>query len=163
MFPVYRTSQHVRRTVTALIAILVLSVLSPVSLQAKKKKPVPATTTKEEPKVQVDVSKLVWPEPPNLPRIRYTSYFAGMKFENTSEDKKPKQSWMDRLAGGQTQDEKVASKKFPYQMLGPYGMAIDSKNRLYVADQKVGAVFVFNTDTRDTELIRNGFEAHFAP
>ena len=162
MFPVYRTSQHVCRTVTALIAILVLSVLSPVSLHAKKKKPVPAKTTKEELKVQVDTTKLVWPEPPSLPRIRYTSYFAGMKLEYTTEDKKPKQSWMDRLAGGQTQDEKLSSKKFPYQMLGPYGMAVDSKNRLYVADQKVGAVFVFNTETRDTELIRNGFEAHFA-
>src|SRR5437660_10872835 len=69
---------------------------------------------------------------------------------------------MDRLAGGQTQDEKVASKNFPFQMLGPYGMAVDSKNRLYVADQKVGAVFVFNTETRDTEVLRNGFEAHFA-
>ena len=162
MFPIYRSSQHTCRTVTALIATLVLSMLSPVLMQAKKKKPVPDKTTKEEMKVQVDTSKLVWPEPPNLPRIRYTSYFAGMKFENTSEDKKPKQGWMDRLAGGQTQDEKVASKKFPFQMLGPYGMAVDSKNRLYVADQKVGAVFVFNTETRDTQLIRNGFEAHFA-
>jgi len=42
MIPGYRTSQHACRTVTALIAILVLSVLSPVSLHAKKKKPVPA-------------------------------------------------------------------------------------------------------------------------
>jgi len=30
-----------------------------------------------------------------------------------------------------------------------------------VADQKVGAVFIFNTDTRDVQLIRNGYEAHF--
>ncbi len=149
------------RTVTALIAILLFALLSPIGLQAKKKKPVP-TTPKAEARPQVDVSKLVWPEPPNLPRIRYTSYFAGMKIEYSQEGKKPKQSWMDRLAGGQTQDEKVANRNFPFQLLGPYGMAVDSKNRLYVADQKVGAVFVFNTETRDTELIRNGFDAHFA-
>ena len=40
-------------------------------------------------------------------------------------------------------------------------MSVDSKGRLYVADQKVGAIFIFNTETKDTELIRNGFEAHF--
>ena len=162
MFTVPLSPRLASKTIVALIAILVLVVMIPASVQAKKKKPAADSKVKEELKVPVDTSKLVWPEPPNLPRIRYTNYFAGMKFETTTEDKKPKQSWMDRLAGAQSQDEKVANKKFPYQMLGPYGMAIDSKNRLYVADQKVGAVFVFNTETRDTELIRNGFEAHFA-
>ena len=39
-------------------------------------------------------------------------------------------------------------------------MAVDSKGDLYVADQKVGAIFIFNTETHDTTLIRNGFEAH---
>src|SRR6185503_9721119 len=29
------------------------------------------------------------------------------------------------------------------------------------ADQRVGAVFIFNTETQDTQMIRNGFEAHF--
>ncbi len=162
MSHVHPFSARACRTVTTLIMMLALFLFSPLAL-AKKKKPPTAVKDKQEPKVQVDTTKLVWPEPPNLPRIRYTNYFAGMKFEATNEEnKKPKQSWMDRLAGGQTQDEKVSSKNFPFQMLGPYGMAVDSKNRLYVADQKVGAVFVFNTETRDTELIRNGFEAHFA-
>lgn len=161
MLHVHPFSARDSRTVTALIAIVVLFLFSPLG-EAKKKKPAPITA-KQEPKVQVDTTKLVWPEPPNLPRIRYTNYFAGMKFETTTEEnKKPKQSWMDRLAGGQTQDEKVTAKNFPFQLLGPYGMATDSKNRLYVADQKVGAIFVFNTETRETELIRNGFEAHFA-
>jgi DNA-binding beta-propeller fold protein YncE len=158
MFNVHPTSIRRCKTAMALIAVLVLALVSPVAVQAKKKKPVP--TQKAEVKTQVDVSKLVWPEPPNLPRVRYTNYFAGMKIEY-NENKKPKASWMDRLAGGQTQDEKAANKDFPFQLLGPYGMAIDSKNRLYVADQKVGAVFVFNTETREAEMIRNGFEAHF--
>ena len=29
-----------------------------------------------------------------------------------------------------------------------------------VADQRVGAVFIFNTETRDVQMIRNGIEAH---
>ena len=160
MFNVHPTSVRGSRTAIALAVVLVLTLATPVAVQAKRKKPAP-TTQKAEPKPQVDTSKLVWPEPPNLPRIRYTSYFAGMKLDYSAETKKPKATWMDRLAGAQSQDEKVTAKNFPYQMLGPYGMAVDAKNQLYVADQKVGAVFVFNTETRDTQLIRNGFEAHF--
>ncbi len=50
---------------------------------------------------------------------------------------------------------------FPSRLIGPYGIAIDSKGLVYVADQSVGAVFIFNTETHDTQLIRNGYEAHF--
>jgi len=162
MSHVHPSPMRAGRTVTALIAILILALLSPAAMAEKKKKKALTTTGNAEPRPQVDTSKLVWPEPPNLPRVRYTNYFAGMKIEYTEQGKKPKQSWMDRLAGGQTQDERVGSKNFPFQLLGPYGMAVDSKNRLYVGDQKVGAVFVFNTETKETELIRNGVEAHFS-
>jgi sugar lactone lactonase YvrE len=147
------------QAILALAALLVM-LGSPLGY-AKKKKPEPPTV--QQPQApQVDLSKLVWPEPPNIARIRYANYYAGMKFDNTPASTKPKQTWMDRLAGGQSQDEKRLRKDFPFQMLGPYGMAVDSKNRLYVADQKVGAIFIFNTETRETEMIRNGFEAHFA-
>ena len=40
-------------------------------------------------------------------------------------------------------------------------MAVDSKNNLYVADQKVGAIFIFNTETREVDLIKNKEHAHF--
>jgi DNA-binding beta-propeller fold protein YncE len=68
---------------------------------------------------------------------------------------------MDRLAGGQSQTEKFNPKTFPFQLIGPYGIAIDSKGLVYVADQKVGGIFIFNTETHDTQMIRNGTEAHF--
>jgi len=68
---------------------------------------------------------------------------------------------MDRLAGGQSQAEKFNPKTFPFQLIGPYGIAIDAEGQVYVADQKVGAIFIFNPKTRDTQLIRNGYEAHF--
>ncbi len=152
------SNRHHVAVAALLIAVLVL--LSPVAVFAKKKKE--AAVQQPAPKAQIDTSKLVWPEPPNIARIKYTNYFAGMKIDYTQQAKKPKASWMDRLAGGQTQDEKRTRKDFPFQLLGPYGMAVDSKNRLYVADQKVGAIFIFNTETRETEMIRNGFEAHFA-
>ena len=69
---------------------------------------------------------------------------------------------MDRLAGSTARKREGRSlKNFPFQLIGPYGIAIDSKGLVYVADQKVGAIFIFNTETRDVQLIRNGCEAHF--
>ena len=89
-------------------------------------------------------------------------YFAGAKVDYTAQTTtKPKATWMDRLAGGQSQEEKVANKNFPFQLIGPYGIAVDSKGLVYTADQRVGAVFIFNTETRETHMIKNGFEAHF--
>ena len=86
-----------------------------------------------------------------------------MKLDTTplSEQPKQKSSWMDRLAGVQDPNNKQHLKPLPFQLLAPYGMGVNSKGELYVADQKVGAVFVFNTETRDVTLIRNGYEATF--
>ena len=157
---------RVRMAAIFLLSAWGLTLASPVALHAadKKKKQATATQKPAEKKPPQDLSKLVWPEAPNIPRVRYISYFAGMKFdkEADAQGKKVKQTWMDRLAGAQSQDEKFTVKNFPFQLLGPYGMAVDSKGRLYVADQKVGAIFIFNTETKETELIGNGIQAHFA-
>jgi DNA-binding beta-propeller fold protein YncE len=40
-------------------------------------------------------------------------------------------------------------------------MAVDSKGILYIADTKVGAIFVVNPETDDTTLIKNGSDAKF--
>ena len=158
-----------RNKITVVLALLLAWALaSPVSICASDKKKTAAPATTDQPAEivdlsKIDISKLVWPQPPSIPRVRYTTYFAGMKIDRTpaATKAKPKQTWMDRLAGGQSQQEKFNPKDFPFQLLGPYGMAVDSKGRLYVADQRVGAVFVFNTETRDVELIANGAQAHF--
>jgi DNA-binding beta-propeller fold protein YncE len=68
---------------------------------------------------------------------------------------------MDRVAGAKQEDNIDKLKTFPWQLLGPYGIAIDSKGLVYVADQKVGAIFIFNTETHDATLIKNGRDAHF--
>src|SRR5271166_4059406 len=147
-----------------LLVALALTLVSPVALHGGNKKKQAAATDQKpaEKKPQIDLTKLVWPQPPEIPRVRYTSYFAGMKIDYAAEaGKKAKQTWMDRLAGSQPVSDRVTNKNFPFQLLGPYGMSVDSKGRLYVADQKVGAIFIFNTETKDTELIRNGYEGHF--
>lgn len=89
------------------------------------------------------------------------NYFAGEKIDYTPAPQEKKQGWMDRLAGGKPKSDQFDVKTFPFQLIGPYGIAIDSKGLVYVADQKVGAVFVFSPNNRDVQIIRNGYEEHF--
>jgi DNA-binding beta-propeller fold protein YncE len=152
------------RKLPAVLLLLVLALALPHCAHAdKKKKVAPAPAPEVGPrKFPFDPTKLVWPSPPNIARVHWVDYFAGEKVDYTPPaDSKPKASWMDRLAGTQPQDEKYNPKTFPFQLIGPYGIAIDSKGLVYVADQRVGAVFIFNTENHDTQLIRNGYEAHF--
>jgi DNA-binding beta-propeller fold protein YncE len=150
------------------VAVLLVASLFPNSaLAGNKKKPAQDATAAAPTaaaKPQIDTSKLVWPEPPNIPRVRYTNYFAGMPLDYTPAAQQPKQksTWMDRLAGVQDPNNKQHLKPLPFQLLAPYGMAVNSKGELFVADQKVGAVFVFNTETKDATLIANGRDASFA-
>lgn len=155
-----------RNTLLALIVIpLAVSLLSPQPAHADKKKKKDDTTQAAPAgprKFGFDPTTLVWPAPPNIARVRWMDYFAGQKIDYTPPaTKKVKQGWMDRLAGSKPEEEKFNPKTFPFQLIGPYGIAIDSKGQVYVADQRVGAVFIFNTETRDTQMIRNGMEAHF--
>jgi len=150
-----------------LLGILVLCVIGltlplPAGAKSKKKTEAARTPAAGPKKFPFDPSRLVWPSPPNIARVHWVDYFAGVKIDYSQQDEaRPKQSWMDRLAGSRPDEEKVNVKDFPYQMIGPYGIAIDTKGQVYVADQRVGAVFIFNPDNHNTQLIRNGIDAHF--
>jgi DNA-binding beta-propeller fold protein YncE len=138
-----------------LFLVLALTLLAPVSSFAGKKKA--AAAPKKIP--VIDYSNIVWPNPPAIARIRYQAFYAAEKISQvTAENNTKKQKWMDRLAGTQPASENT---KVLFQLAEPYGVAVDSKNNLYVADQKVGAIFIFNTETREVELIKNKVHAHF--
>ena len=156
-------SMRIRKLLSMAI-LLGLCVTLPLSAFAgsKKKKDTAPAPQAGPRKFGFDPKTLVWPSPPNIARVHWVDYFAGEKIDYTpASTNKAKASWMDRLAGGQSDAEKFNPKTFPFQLIGPYGIAIDSKGLVYVADQKVGAVFIFNTQTKETQLIRNGYEAHF--
>ncbi len=141
-------------TFVALLALLCLGLAMPLSVfGAKKKKDTP-----QKPPPVIDYSNIVWPNPPAVARIRYQAFYAAEKLSQVETPKTKKDSWMDRLAGTTPQAE---SGKVLWQLAEPYGMAIDSKGNLYVADQKVGAIFIFNTETREVELIKNKTHGHF--
>lgn len=161
-------SKSVRaHNLVALALLLSLVLASPFAAYAKKKKKeesAPAAPQKIDMSKVIDPSKLVWPGPPDTARIRWVDYYTGMKFDRTPvAAKKKKASWMDRMAGtpeGAEKQEKLL-KDFPYQMISPYGIGVDSKGLVYVGDQKLGGVFIINPETKDVQLIKNGVDAKF--
>src|SRR5690242_8761103 len=135
---IFKTSSQ---TMINCAVVVVLIVMAATPLMARdKKRQTPAPVPEVRPRQ--DTSQLVWPGPPNIGRIKYVGYFAGQKIdtEPLEERKKPKQSWMDRLAGVQPSPTGKL-KQMPYQLLSPYGMAVGPDGDLFVADAKVGAVF----------------------
>ena len=152
------TQRRVRFTAILLVLLGCVSLALPAPLFAeKKKKQEPA---KPAPNIleRIDYSKLVWPNPPAPTRVKYLNYFCCDKVAPATEKKKS--SWMDRMAGGETEQQKQADKPV-FALWTPYGMAVDSKGNVYIADGKVGAIFIFNTETKDLQMIKHGLQARF--
>ena len=136
----FRFLVHSMRTrkLIAVLFLFVLGTILPISGHADKKKKASDTAAAAEAagprKFPFDPKKLVWPAPPSVGRIHWLDYFAGMKIDySAAASAKAKQTWMDRLAGAQSDTEQTNSKAFPFQLIGPYGIAIDSKGLVYVA------------------------------
>lgn len=156
-------SSSIRKTIqfaAVLVGLLVfLSLVGPEKLYADKNKKKKEVAPEETSIInRLDYSKIVWPNPPAITRIKYLNYFCCDKY--TPKPAKSKSSWMDRMAGGQTEEQKQADKPL-FAMWTPYGVVVDSKGTLYVADGKVGAVFMFNTETKDLTMIKHGVQARF--
>ena len=107
---------------------------------------------------KIDYSKLVWPNPPAPTRVKYLNYFCCDKYAPLADKKKS--SWMDRMAGGETEQQRQMEKPL-FALWTPYGLAVDSKGSIYIADGKVGAIFIFNTETKELQMIKHGRDAHF--
>ena len=141
------------------LCIFALALLAPAPVLAKDKKkdkseaPNPAKLVLEK----LDYSKIVWPNPPAITRIKFLTQITGEKSQKEQGPKKT--GWMDRMAGVATGENSSTRPRF--QLLSPYGVGVDSKGRIYVADAKVGAVFIFDADSKETEMIKNGVHAHF--
>lgn len=156
-----------RETAAAvLLVVLALTWAAPGAFGDKKKKkaaaPAPAAATGP---LAPDFTKVVvFPAAPAIARVKYLDYFSAERQQIPKGDKKekPKVSWMDRMAGVSPDSKNNPDAPKPrFQLLTPYGVAVDSKGRLYVADTKVGAIFIFNTENNDLELIKHGKHAKF--
>jgi sugar lactone lactonase YvrE len=158
-------SDVTRRLWTIFLFALVLACAAPVDAGKKKAAPARANVNLGDQRSigHFDISKIVWPNPPAIARIKFEDLYTGQKVDPNLFSKKkktPKQKWMDRLAGTkQVNDMQV--KDLPFQLIRTYGVTADSKGRIYAADQGVGAIFIFGSETSAVELIANGKQAHF--
>ncbi|MFZ3211150.1 MAG: SMP-30/gluconolactonase/LRE family protein [Terriglobales bacterium] len=146
------------------LILLALVWVAPTTLFAGKNKQAAAPAAPAEPAtVSVDFSNVVFPPPPAVPRLRYLDFYSAQKPETPKAEVKQqkKSGWMDRLAGVTPGSDRPNAPKPRYQLVAPYGLAVDSKGFLYVADTKVGAVFIFNPENNDLEMIRHGADARF--
>jgi sugar lactone lactonase YvrE len=152
--------EHTWRKLLLAATALALALILPLGLHADKKKKAEAAAATDAKIKAIDYSNIVWPNPPAIARIKYTMWFSSDKqVRNFKGNVQKKSAWMDRLAGTQQSDEVF---KRPFELNQPYGIAVDSEGKLYIADQKVGAIFIFSTDeTRNVDLIKNGVQAHF--
>jgi len=150
---------HSAQPVTAVLLLLAFTLLLPCSGFAGDKKNKAAAKEASAAKV-VDYSYISWPNPPAIPRIRYINWYASDKQQRSLEGKvQKKQGWMDRLAGTQSQEEVFT---LPFSLVQPNGIAFDSQGRMYTADSKVGAVFIFNPETKEVDLIKHKTHANFS-
>jgi DNA-binding beta-propeller fold protein YncE len=151
------------RAAAMLLLVLALTWAAPVALYGDKKKKADAAPAAPAPPPTVQFTRPAFPAPPAVPRLIYLDYFSAEKPQAAAPNKKveKKRSWMDRMAGTSPEVDRNNGQKPRFQLLEPYGVAVDSKGLLYVADTKVGAVFIFNTDTNDVELIKHGVHARF--
>ena len=156
MFEARHKSIHSAHALIAFVLLFAFFLAAPLLHAGTKKKNADTATPKTTP--VIDYSNIVWPNPPAIARIRYLAFYSAQKLSQVDTPKTAKQGWMDRLAGTVPEQDNT---KVLFQLGQPYGVAIDSKGKVYVADGKVGAIFIFNTETREVEMIKNKVEAHF--
>ena len=120
------------RTWKWVVGVSLLALLLPAPARAGGKK-------KEEAPKNIN---LVWPVPPDKPRIKYVGSIYG------AGDVEPakKAGFLDRLAGIEKSDIKPGFVK-------PYGIATDSKGRIYVSDSGQGLIFVLDTKNKKVHYL----------
>ena len=152
-----------RWSCSALLLVLGLVLLWHPAYAKKNKTDNNPTSPQLKQRIAFDIRKIVWPNPPAIARIKFLELYTGEKIDWTAFEqnkKKPKQKWMDRLAGTKPPED-VDMSKVPFQLVRTNGVAVDSKGNIYAADQAVGAIFIFNPETKDVQMVRNGKEGRF--
>jgi DNA-binding beta-propeller fold protein YncE len=132
-----RTTSQIRaqRLMTALLPLLLGL---PLAGQAWAKKPEPQKAP-----------TLVWPLPPEKPRLKYLgSIYGAADVEPTK-----KAGFLDRLAG-------IEHRDFKPTFIKPYGIATDSHDRIYVTDSGQGLIFVLDRGQKRVSFIGRGAQVH---
>jgi DNA-binding beta-propeller fold protein YncE len=93
---------------------------------------------------KIDISNLQWPSPPDQPRIRYLGQYNGEL--DLLGKKQVKGGLLERIAGVNIDPEERP------RLVKPYGVAVDSKGRVFVADWGQHLVVVFDLEHKTLQF-----------
>ncbi len=85
---------------------------------------------------------LIWPLPPDPPRIRWVAQY--MDMAKVKQPVPRKSAWLEKLTGTKAPDEKLELKK-------PYGITTDKRGRIFVADTELKTVFMIDAKGKAVE------------
>lgn len=91
----------------------------------------------------VDPKQLVWPLPPDKPRIRFLDVYR----TNFDIEPRKKISWVDRLVGNDDPNKEEVFEK-------PAGVATDSHGRIIIASLQLATVFILDKDNHQVGRLR---------
>ena len=110
-------------------------------------------TASKEMTAESHPADLIWPLPPDPPRVRWMAEYTDMaKIRNPVV---PKRGWLDKVTGAKMPEEKELLRK-------PYGITTDSWGRIYIADTEAGVVFVIDSEAKDVSLRKGSGTAPMA-
>ncbi len=130
------------RAVVAWLTALVICCTALYGKDTSTAKNVPKKDDKAKGQPAPEPANLIWPLPPDPVRIRWIAEYTDMAKIQHPGAKKSR--WLDRLTGTKTQDEQLELRK-------PYGIATDSKGRIYAADTELRTVFVIDAVARTVD------------
>lgn len=125
-----KTSFHIR-VIVLLMAVLTISMTAILPAPAQKK-----TANKQE-----KVPDIVYPLPPEKPRIRYI----GSISNNLDVEPPKKKGWLQKLINEESSIQIVG-------MTRPISVAVDSQERIFVADSLRSSIFVFDSKIKKMDL-----------
>ena len=131
-------SSHTRRFNPIALRVLLCLLLAVAG--SAQDKPSRGKASKGEPAAAI----LVWPGPPQRPRIRFVDVIQSA--DDITGKRKP--SFVERMSGKSPQREQLRLRK-------PYGVAVDQAGKIYVADPEQRGVLVFDRENK-TAILRKG-------
>jgi DNA-binding beta-propeller fold protein YncE len=137
-----RTSSKIRIACGVLAVSAVLCGADQKIAAADKKGPVADKKPAKNAPAAANPKDLAWPLPPDPPRVRWVSEYTDMAKIRSQAVKKS--SWLDKVTGTKTTDEKFEFRK-------PYGIATDKHGKIYVADTELKFVFVIDPVNKTVE------------
>jgi DNA-binding beta-propeller fold protein YncE len=117
------------------------------SQTANKKSPSKGAPAAPEP------AALIWPLPPDPPRIRWLAQYTDLAKVKQPVARKP--GWLEKVTGTKTVAEKLELRK-------PYGVATGKRGRIYIADTELKTVFMIDPAAKVVERRQGNSRAPLA-